>query len=127
MEPKKKIKKFEGLKMKEEPTYRPGRGLLPDVVMTPSGVERPRNRYIMELPTEDGVVECFVNCEKPSMDMRMTEIPYLSTPTYVPNFGQTQPIRVVIRDVIGNHGNRVNSFLMEWFQAYSSGQYARTY
>lgn len=131
MEPKKKIKRFEGLEMKEESRYRMGgRPLVPDLVMTPSGVERPRYRYLMEIPTPGGVTECFVNCEKPGYHVSHNRMNYMYETRDVVARYEWDPIRVIIRDVVGNRQTsmgEVGRFLMEWFQDYSNGQYTRTF
>jgi hypothetical protein len=140
MEPKKKIRRFEGLEFKKdyyahERRYRMGGSLTPHMVMTPSGVERPTHRYLMEIPTPNGIVECWVNCEKPGYNARhermnyMYETHVLLGENVVASRYEWNPIRVIIRDLIGEDSTmgEVGNFLMSWFQAYSNGQYARTF
>jgi hypothetical protein len=122
MEPKKKIKRFEGLDLSEGVRYKMGRGLTPTMFTTPSGVERPQYRYIMEVPTPGGVTECLVNCEKPRLEIRSG----YGRDHWVVSHSEWTPIRVIIRDVIGPRQNEVYRFFMDWAQSVNQ-QDIRTY
>ena len=107
MEPKKKLKKFNGFKTKNKYVdHEPMR----------------QNRYLMEFPLGDTMFECWVNCEIPSISMRAG----------YPRFGREwevithhqqewQPIQVKIRDVLGDERNRslFYSRMRDWFSDYN--------
>jgi len=125
MEPKKKIKKFEGLEMKEESRYRPGGGLMNLPVYEPQR----QIRYIMEIPSPNGIVECWVNCERPGYNARQERINFMHESHFVHSRYEWNPIRVIIRDIHteNNSVTDVGRVLMEWFQSYSSGMRVQAY
>jgi hypothetical protein len=126
MEPKKKIKKFTGFsKPKEGQRYGNGGTLFRP---TPVAYEpRRQYRYIMELPSPNGVIECWVNCEKPSLEVSR-EIPFMNTSTFIPR-QEWQPIRVILRDAVSDDDDydTVVREIMNWSGAVSNGQRPSTY
>lgn len=118
MEPKKNIKKFGGFEIDTKPTTNTD----PNLMYEPITIHN--NRFIMELPTPGGITECFVNCERPNLMDRDHgfDDEFWSIQPHM-----WEPIRVNIRDVIGDNQQRVGEFLMEWFQEFHSVRPPGTY
>jgi hypothetical protein len=110
MEPKKKIKKFNGFKTKKQ------------IEFIPPGIcdvhePRLRYRYLMEFPLGDTMFECWVNTELPSVSLRTGNLGFGLT-----HYRQEwEPIQVKIRDIIGDDENRRLFYdrIDNWFSDYN--------
>jgi hypothetical protein len=124
MEPIKKLKKLNKFKVHRYTVYRCGSSEYNLI----NEQTTPRYRFIMELPTSNGITECLVNCERPQTIRRSHNL--------YGGVGDTtwNPIRVIIRDIIDEDSdddypglNSVGNFIYNWYRSYNDGQYARTY
>jgi hypothetical protein len=70
------------------------------------------NRFILRFPSPLGINEWFVeSASRPSIDIKVVDIPFLNTSTYVAGRFEWQTIGVKFRDPIGPSAAQA---LMEW-------------
>lgn len=109
MEPKKKIKKFNGFKTKKKIEF-----ISPGIC----DVHEPRlrYRYLMEFPLGDRMFSCFVDCELPSV--RMNHQYSWGGVSHINN--EWQPILVVLKDCVGDEDNTYlfHQRIREWLNRY---------
>jgi len=105
MEPKKNIKSFNGFDDKKNVIGLPSN----DFEISPQ-----THRYMMEFPLYGVMYECWVNCELPSLSIGYNHHNGIRN-------HQWQPIRVKIRDLIGNDQNGLEFYnkLRSWLTDYN--------
>ena len=115
MEPKKRLKKFNGFKTKNKNEFIP-----PGIIYVAHEPMR-QNRYLMEFPLGDTMFECWVNCEIPSVSMRTGRLGFGGGEFLTHYQQEWEPIQVKIRDVIGDERNRslFYSRMRDWFSDYN--------
>lgn len=100
MEPKKKVKKLEGFKIKKENTIEP-------LVY----------RYVMEFPLGNTMFNCFVDCELPSVRTTSLRVNRGFVGDYLTEWN---PIQIKFRDNIdGNNQNEFYRRIRDWFSDYN--------
>jgi len=115
MEPKKKLKKFNGFKTKKKNEF------IPPGIIYVDQEPRNQNRYLMEFPFGDTMFNCWVNCELPSVSITRGHQGF-GMGEFLSHYQQEwQPIQVKIRDVIGDDGNRRSFYdrIRNWFSDYN--------